>query len=434
MNNSFIDTDTLKRIKESPMTARRSYRRRQKLPIETKDPGSMNWGEVASAMYRNFPKDSKRVFKENIDALKDPATTVTTLHDLSVETAGKAVDKFAIQPITKLTGVKSWASAEGESPLFDAIWNYYRDAYGMGPEGVKDFKRYIVKHPAEFLADVSSIFMAGAKYTGLSAKTLSNNRSGILRRLKDSRFLKYAPPKTRIVNGRPGDLDRFGSAAYYIGTGIEDGGYEPGFWARVAHETLKYMDSTNVAMMFGGRAIGTGLGLLSRTTDYPQKINDIAERLYKKYHDDFVGMNPKDIDFNLEEFIESTLITKSEQINPGKLGGSYDPNWLYQMQSNQRLQELEKSLINRVGSDNIDRAGLNAISIFREFGEATYSDLRNRYTHLPIDEVPVSTGIPRTMKVFDDIQSQIADKRIQSSAYGMTYDLEFEKRQPQNLS
>ena len=106
--NSFIDNQTLKRIKQSPMNARKHFRQRERLPKDRKDPGEMDWGEVATSMARNFPKDSANVFKENVDALRDPATTVTTLHDLSIEAVGKVIDKVAIQPFTNLTGVKSW--------------------------------------------------------------------------------------------------------------------------------------------------------------------------------------------------------------------------------------------------------------------------------------------------------------------------------------
>ena len=422
--NNFIDNQTLKKIKQSPMNARKHYRQRERLPKDRKDPGEMDWGEVATSMARNFPKDSAKVFKENVDALRHPVTTVTTLHDLSIEAVGTAIDKLAIQPITKLTGVKSWASTEGESPLFDAVWNYYRDAYGLGPEGIKGFKRYIVNHPAEFLSDVSAIFMPGAKYTGLSAKLLSQNRSGILRRLsQNSRFLKYAPPKVRILLDRAGDLDRFGKAAYYIGTGIDEGGYQPGFWARTAHETLKYMDSMNAALLFGSKGIGVGVGLLSRTTDYPAHIDDIAKQLYTKYHEDFVGMNPKDIDFNLAEFVEGVRLDKR------RLPSQHDPDWLYQLRSNQRFQELEKSLINYVGDDNLDRAGLNAINVFREFGDSIYNDLRNKYPNIDVDNQPVTTGLKNTMQTFDTILDDlgIEDKWV------LDYQLQFEKAQPQNI-
>ena len=406
------------------MNARKHYRQRERLPRERKDPGDMNWGEVASSMAQNFPKDSAKVFKENVDALRDPVTTVTTLHDLSIEAVGTAIDKLAIQPFTKLTGVKSWASTEGESPLFDAVWDYYRDAYGLGPEGVKGFKRYIVNHPAEFLSDISAIFMPGAKYTGLSAKLLSKNRAGILRRLaNNSRFLKYAPPKVRILLDRSGDLDRFGKAAYYIGTGIDEGGYQPGFWARTAHETLKYMDSTNAALLFGTKGVGVGVGLLSRTTDYPARIDDIAKQLYTKYHEDFVGLNPKDIEFNLEEFVEGARIDKY------RLPSQYNRDWIHKIRSNQRFQELEKSLINYVGDDNLDRAGLNAINVFREFGDSVYNDLRNKYPNIDIDNQPVTTGLKNTIQAFDSI---LDDLNV-SDRWALDYNLQFEKMQPQDI-
>ena len=152
-----------------------------------------------------------------------------------------------------------------DTELFNTVWNFYKDAYGLSDNGMAGLKRYIAEQPAEFMGDIAMLGTFTAKSIGVGAKASATmRRASLVRNLRNtsgfnqyvpqevlnaleignriSKYEKALPPALTSIE----NLQKFGETAYYIGTGIESGSYPPGFWAKLAESTLRYMDAGGV--------------------------------------------------------------------------------------------------------------------------------------------------------------------------------------------
>lgn len=387
--------------------------KRKELPPIT-DYSNVTWGEVFGRAGYNLGKNSQEMMVDTFKALIEFDQTLSSVSALAFEGAIKGtrikdlvndiqldqVDpidyegRFLMEGLDPTLADPKWLeSAEGRehlenelgsmeydryiqqrkpsainvnTELFDAVWQFYKDAYGLGDEGVGGLKRYIAEHPAEFLSDISMIGTAGVKAVSTASKTAATaKRASLIRRLRSkSAFNKYASPEimTAIENGSHlskyerllpesvrltvrniNDLERFGRAAYYIGTGIKQGGYAPGFWARIAEQVLRYMDTGNLpGVVVQGTASKT-LRLFgdSKSPGVDPRLNDMARDLYQANHPARKALNVLS-----DLFVRNSKLEIPWDDNPNKR-----INLKLHLTGNQRLRQAERIIKESAGRD-----------------------------------------------------------------------------------
>lgn len=159
----------------NPSRARARYvaqQRQSKQPWHMED-GTVDWNqapwsEAIRTGIGNLPSDSIATLGDMVDAFKNWQSTSQSMHQFGTESLGRAVDKFAIQPLSRLTGIESWSPVE-DTPIFDAVINMYKENY----KDESSIKRYVAENPVQFLEDVSTIgamFYGGATKLGNMAR------------------------------------------------------------------------------------------------------------------------------------------------------------------------------------------------------------------------------------------------------------------------
>lgn len=297
-----------------------------------------SWAHVISRAVRNFPRDSRKVARETLEMFVNPVETAEVLGKLGseslvikpFETKLKMSPAFVGGYLRELSerpplDDKPIVGKSTATPMFDMMWEFYKNAYGMGPEGIGGFKHYVAESPAEFLGDLVSVLTLGAKGAGVGLKGVTVfNRAKLLQRLiSNSKFLDYLPedkrasfrniPESEIIRrfeqsptlrkylpeshqrqiDRSSRVARAADSAYYIGTGSAGTGYKPGFWEKAATNALQYLDIGALPMAAGVQVASGALGLTSnavknlRQPTPKEDIDTITQYLFHKYKDQF---------------------------------------------------------------------------------------------------------------------------------------------------
>ena len=210
-----------------------------------------------------------------------------------------------------------------QTVLFDTMLKIYQDNWGLGPDGITGLKRYVAENPADFLGDIATVATLGASGAANAAKLGKLAiRSKHLRKFKFNDFydrhLARHARGTRWEHGLrrsadqvqdfytnlPQNLDKFSAKAKFIGTGVADGNYPPGFWAQLAHYALTYIDVGAAPFMVPGLLMGRlnilGTGALSKVAPEDPRVEQLATELFREFHADEFG-KPRKTRYTFDE-------------------------------------------------------------------------------------------------------------------------------------
>ena len=90
-----------------------------------------------------------------------------------------------------------------ETPMLDAVIEYYRNNYGLGPDGIEGFKRYLSEDPFGVVTDILAVasFGAGAlRATGKVANIASNAKLLAKHKSRIQKYVKQTEDINRAVN------------------------------------------------------------------------------------------------------------------------------------------------------------------------------------------------------------------------------------------
>ena len=306
-------------------------------PIEYYE--DLEWGNVLKLMNRNMTQSSRDLLVETAQMFRHPVQTAQGLVGIGRSGASKVDEMLGLDadaphsfiPIHNELKLLEHLLLKENAPkfdpkMFDAVVDFYKSAYGLGPHGVAGFKQYVAENPAEFISDFVSIVALGAQTAGAGMRAgATASRARMLKKLTDnSKFLDYLPADEKarflgmseldwkkkiqtdesIQQYLPDDVQNtlrlassaedIGNTLYYIGTGQSGGGYAPGAWAKLAEAFLRYGDLG--ALPFTAGAVGMGgildlkkksLGAVSDATEEIPYSEQVARYLYEKYKDEF---------------------------------------------------------------------------------------------------------------------------------------------------
>ena len=314
----------------------------------------LGWDKVFKLMGRNMTESSRDVLMETADMFQHPIRTWQGLVGIARSGATKIDEMLGVAPDAPhsfvpfhnelkimehfLFGDKA---PKFDPQIFDAVTDFYKNAYGLGPHGVAGFKQYIAENPAEFISDFVSIVAMGAQGTGagLRAGAIASRAKMMQSLARKTKFLDYFPENERrklrslthkdwqeklqtntdLHKYLPADTQKtlahiqkaeeVGKSLYYIGVGESVGGYQPGAWAKLAENFLQYGDIGAIPFLAGAQGAGglldlrkKSLGVVADKTDELPYSEKVARYLYAKYKDELTA--DKLTDINMVENIE----------------------------------------------------------------------------------------------------------------------------------
>ena len=115
-----------------------------------------------------------------------------------------------------------------------------------------------------------------------------------------SNFLKESVPDA---------LKWYGDRALYIGVGASGQGYAPGYWAKVAHLSLNYMDPSAWPLLpidAVGGAIRFTQGDVTNAVKFDDSIDEFAEYLHSNFDGDVIE---SEVDF--KQFVQRRIRSTS---------------------------------------------------------------------------------------------------------------------------
>ena len=306
-------------------------------PIEYYE--NLGWENVLQLMNRNMTESTRDMLVETAEMFRHPMQTTQGLVGIGRSGASKVDEMLGLEadaphsfvPIHNELKLMEHLLFKENAPKFDpkmfeAVVDFYKSAYGLGPHGVAGFKQYVSENPAEFVSDFVSIVALGAQTAGAGLRAASAaSRARMIKNLTgNSKFLDYLPADEQVKLRNMSELDwqkklttdeaiqqylpqnvqntlsmanraeDIGNTLYYIGTGESGGNYKPGAWAKLSESFLRYGDLG--ALPFTASAMGMGgvldlkqksLGTVADTAEEIPYTEQVARYLYDKYKDEF---------------------------------------------------------------------------------------------------------------------------------------------------
>ena len=246
------------------------------LPDDEIDYGKVPWHVAIQMGYGNLGKSSRENLSDFWSMVMTPLETIDMLKELANQTALAGSESLVRGMYPEET--KDWSGLD--TPMFDLMVEVYAQNYDLADDQA-GLKRYIIEEPASFLEDIgiiATVFLSG---TGLMTKGVKGSSNALKLTTKAKQLLKFnkyyettlgkATGKTldlidHVWESTPKLIGDYGVRAYYIGTGIAEGGYPPGFWAKLAHHTLNYMDVAGAPFLLAGSTITGSLSIVSDPT------------------------------------------------------------------------------------------------------------------------------------------------------------------------
>ena len=190
-----IDTDganpVAPSVTDAPQSAhsqaRRVYRakNRKKRNLEPLTPNQykdLSWINVFARAAYNLDNNVQGIMKDTFDTLIDFDSTLSDVTKTDFEGAikGKGLSQLA----------QNSGQINVNTELFNVVWDFYRDAYGLGDKGAAGLKRYIAEQPDEFMADMAMLGTFDAN---------ESERSSLIRNFRlTSAFRQYVPREDGI--------------------------------------------------------------------------------------------------------------------------------------------------------------------------------------------------------------------------------------------
>ena len=267
------------------------------------DYGKVPWQIAIQMGYGNLGKSSRANLGDMWSMVMKPLETIDMLKELANQTALAGAEGLLRSHYPEKT--KNWPGLD--TPMFDLMVEVYAQNYDLSDDQA-GLKRYIIEEPASFLEDIgiiATVFLSG---TGFMLKGVQSSGSALKLTNKAKQLLKFnkyydtsigkAAGKAldaidHVWKSTPKLIGDYGKRAYFIGTGVAEGGYPPGFWAKLAHYTLNYMDITGAPFMLAGSTIVGSINIIADPTKKlaisQGEMADMTQKLFEKYHPDFKG-------------------------------------------------------------------------------------------------------------------------------------------------
>ena len=330
-------------LPKNPSRARARYVASQK-PKKSKpweqpdgktDYSKMPWSIAIAKGVSNLPTDFNRALDETALMFTEWDVTAEALGTLAAQAIWKPFsflkpEQMAYNflrmttpgalpniPESKLGGGANRRSTQ----VFDLLIDVYRENYDFS-DGGEGIKRYIAEEPTAFLEDaamVATLFLGGsgilAKGVGSGLKLTPKQRTMFnFGRFSRSKLGRHVGSATNYLKNTfakiPDGIKYYGDRAYYIGTGVKEGGYEPGHWVNLAHMTLEYMDPLSAPLLAGTQALELTIGGIANGINSgkrsSRRVNDFTEWLYD---------NHEGWDINSVEELQDFMKTSYRQYN-----------------------------------------------------------------------------------------------------------------------
>ena len=356
-------TKTLtERSQIAPSRARASYiygskeRKKPWLRADgTTDWSKVPWGESIARGVTNLPEGIHRAFDETFTAFKDWDVTAEALGTMAGQGLWKPFSYLKPEHLAynflrmaspgalpNVPKSKLEEANKRNTQVFDLLVDVYRQNYSLADNGAA-IKQYIAEEPAAFLEDaamVATMFLGGS---GALAKSMSKGVSLTSKQRASLNFARFARAKTGRNFGKTtrfiqntfnvlGDGAKYyGDRAWFIGTGAAEAGYEPGYWANLAHTTLNYMDPLSAPLLAAGDALNLTICGIQRGIESGNRAsrvtNDFAEWLYENYE----GWDLNSVE-DLNDFMRTThteyqrelRVNQADQFLDEMMGAQYD--------------------------------------------------------------------------------------------------------------
>ena len=356
-------TKTLtERSQIAPSRARASYiygskeRKKPWLRADgTTDWSKVPWGESIARGVTNLPEGIHRAFDETFTAFKDWDVTAEALGTMAGQGLWKPFSYLKPEHLAynflrmaspgalpNVPKSKLEEANKRNTQVFDLLVDVYRQNYSLSDNGAA-IKQYIAEEPAAFLEDaamVATMFLGGS---GALAKSMSKGVSLTSKQRASLNFARFARAKTgrnfgkttrfiqNTFNALGDGAKYYGDRAWFIGTGAAEAGYEPGYWANLAHTTLNYMDPLSAPLLAAGDALNLTIGGIQRGIESGNQAsratNDFAEWLYENYE----GWDLNSVE-DLNDFMRTThteyqrelRVNQADQFLDEMMGSHYD--------------------------------------------------------------------------------------------------------------
>lgn len=166
--------DPFRRVRTPAVDPFRRAQPQQRQDIAPVQQTYLPWEEVARRFVSNIPGstlrlawDTAKLFRPIGKAQHGDSTAMvgdwTVLP--GIQDIGALVGQAGIWGVEKATGAELM-----DTPVLDGLLEFYRANYGMGPEGLKGFERFITEDPAGFLSDLMMFASIGATAPSIAAR------------------------------------------------------------------------------------------------------------------------------------------------------------------------------------------------------------------------------------------------------------------------
>ena len=266
----------------------------------TIDYAEMPMAEALTIGYGNFPKSATTNLKEMYMMLKTPLKSADILAQIGTQTGAKVLSGMIKHFLLNDDELYNVMFKDPDSQLVDMVIEVYKQNYSLD-DNMAGLKRYIAEEPASFAEDISmlaTIMFAGtgamAGRAGRAAFKLTPHQKSLLKFSKKTtgRAPRISEAISYLTKHTPDALKWYGDRAYYIGVGTAAEGYAPGYWAKLAHMTLNYMDPGAWPLMAPADLIqGTYRfmqGDLTNAAKFDDSIDEFAEYLHDNFKDEAV--------------------------------------------------------------------------------------------------------------------------------------------------
>ena len=272
----------------------------------TIDYAEMPWAEVLTRGYGNFGESATTNLKDMYTMLKTPIQSADMLAQIGTQASAKTLSGMIKHFLAYDEDLYNVMFKEPDTQLVDMIIEVYKQNYNLD-ENQAGLKRYIAEEPASFAEDISmlaTVFFTGSGAVAGRAGTAMKQAFRLTPRQKSMlNFNKYLQRTTGraprvseamayLSKHTPDALKWYGDRAYYIGVGTAAEGYAPGYWAKLAHMTLNYMDPSAWPLMAPADLIQGSYrfmrGDLANASKIDDSIDEFAEYLHTNFKDESI--------------------------------------------------------------------------------------------------------------------------------------------------
>ena len=166
---------------------------------------TLEWREVAKQAAQNLLPSAWENIKDTVSIL-DPIDTGQKAEDVwsiagiapfpNVQRLGQLAAELGIKTGGAITG------QETDTPMLDAVIDFYKENYGFGPDGIEGFKRFLAEDPVGFITDILSVASlgAGAVAKGAKGAAVAARVSKIKYAARFEKYAKAASKVDEVVN------------------------------------------------------------------------------------------------------------------------------------------------------------------------------------------------------------------------------------------